>query len=54
MKRFIRRAPELVSAFWDDISGMMLPYVTMTLALMIGLSLLAVDGARFVSLQTQM
>ena len=32
----------------------MLPYVTVMLVVIIGVSLLAVDGSRFMSLQTQM
>jgi Flp pilus assembly protein TadG len=54
MKRFIGRISDLASSFWSDTSGIMLPYVTMILAFMVGLALLAVDGARYVSLQTQM
>jgi Flp pilus assembly protein TadG len=39
---------------WRDTSGVMLPYVTIMLPVIIGLGLLTVDGARFQSLQTQM
>ena len=39
---------------WRDTSGVILPYVTVMLVAIIGLGLLAVDGARYQSLQTQM
>src|SRR6266404_3763923 len=39
---------------WHDTSGVILPYVTVMLVAIIGLGLLAVDGARYQSLQTQM
>jgi Flp pilus assembly protein TadG len=39
---------------WHDTSGVILPYVTVMLVVIIGLGLLAVDGARYQSLQTQM
>jgi Flp pilus assembly protein TadG len=39
---------------WHDTSGVILPYVTVMLVVIIGLALLAVDGARYQSLQTQM
>jgi Flp pilus assembly protein TadG len=39
---------------WHDTDGMILPYVTLMLPVIIGLGLLAVDGARYQSLQTQM
>jgi Flp pilus assembly protein TadG len=39
---------------WDDTRGLMLPYVTTMLVVIVGVSVLAVDGARMVSLQTQL
>ena len=45
---------QFVRAFWDDTSGIILPYVTMMLVVIVGLSVLAIDGARFMSLQTQL
>jgi hypothetical protein len=39
---------------WDDSRGLMLPYVTTMLVVIVGVSVLAVDGARMVSLQTQL
>ena len=44
----------LLIPFWQDTSGIILPYVTLMLGVIVGFSLLAVDGARFMSLQTQM
>ena len=41
-------------AFWNDTSGVILPYVTVMLVVIVGLSVLALDGARFMSLQTQL
>jgi Flp pilus assembly protein TadG len=41
-------------AFWNDTSGVILPYVTVMLVVIVGLSMLALDGARLMSLQTQL
>ena len=41
-------------ALWDDTSGVILPYVTVMLVVIVGLSVLALDGARLMSLQTQL
>ena len=54
MKWFVGRLPQFVTAFWHDTSGLMLPYVTTILAALAGFSLLAIDGSRYMSLQTQM
>jgi Flp pilus assembly protein TadG len=43
-----------IHSFWNDTSGLMLPYITLMLPVLVGLGLLALDGARFMSLQTQM
>jgi hypothetical protein len=40
--------------FWDDTSGVILPYVTILLVIIIGAAVLALDGARYMSLQTQL
>src|SRR6516225_547583 len=45
---------QFVRAFWDVTSGIILPYVTMMLVVIVGLSVLAVEGARLMSLQTQL
>ena len=39
---------------WDDSDGVILPYVAITLGVVIGLSALALDGSRLMSLQTQL
>jgi len=54
MRRFVGRVPQFVTAFWHDTSGLMLPYVTTILAALAGFSMLAIDGSRYMSLQTQM
>lgn len=52
--KYFERAAWQAKAFWKDTSGLMLPYVTAMLVVIIGVGLLAVDGARSMSLQTQM
>lgn len=42
------------TAFWHDTQGLILPYVTVMLVVIIGISVLALDGARLMSLQTQL
>src|SRR5258708_40275464 len=42
------------AVFWRDTSGIILPYVTLMLVVIIGLAVLALDGARYMSLQTQL
>ena len=54
MRRFIGRVPEFAKSFWNDTSGIVLPYVAIMLPVIVGLSLLAIDGARYMSMQTQM
>src|SRR5450759_1434759 len=54
MMRVIGPTLRMFKSLWQDTSGIMLPYVTVMLVVIIGLSLLAVDGARYMSLQTQM
>ena len=41
-------------AIWYDTDGFILPYVTILLVVFVGLSVLALDGARYISLQTQL
>jgi hypothetical protein len=41
-------------ALWSDTRGAMLPYVTIMLVVIVGMSVLALDGARLMSLQTQL
>lgn len=52
--RAIRHIAQAIGRFGEDTSGVILPYVTMMLLVIIGVSLLALDGARFMSLQTQL
>ena len=54
MMRLIVSTYRMFKSLWQDTSGIILPYVTVMLVVIIGLSLLAVDGARYMSLQTQM
>ncbi|HEY6257650.1 MAG TPA: pilus assembly protein TadG-related protein [Xanthobacteraceae bacterium] len=39
---------------WDDTRGVILPYVTIMLVVIVGVAVLALDGARLMSLQTQL
>jgi hypothetical protein len=48
--RFARRA----SVLWRDTEGLMVPYVAVMLPVLVGFALLALDGSRRMSLQTQM
>ena len=50
----VGRFVPIIKAFWDDTQGIILPYVTMMLVVIIGVSVLALDGARFMYLQTQL
>ncbi|HKS86176.1 MAG TPA: pilus assembly protein TadG-related protein [Pseudolabrys sp.] len=50
----LKRLGPPVTAFWRDTSGVILPYVTVMLVVIIGVALLALDGARYMSLQTQL
>ncbi|MBO0758619.1 MAG: hypothetical protein J2P54_22460 [Bradyrhizobiaceae bacterium] len=43
-----------IGALWHDTSGIILPYVTILLVVIIGAAVLALDGARYMSLQTQL
>src|SRR5882724_5937641 len=43
-----------IRALWSDTSGVILPYVTLMLVVIIGMAALALDGARYMSLQTQL
>jgi Flp pilus assembly protein TadG len=50
----LKKGTQFAGAFWNDTSGVILPYVTIMLVVMVGLSVLALDGARLMSLQTQL
>src|SRR6478735_2331406 len=43
-----------VKAFWGNTDGIILPYVTVMLVVIVGVSVLALDGSRYMSLQTQL
>src|SRR5229473_6720017 len=44
---------QTIKAFWGDTDGVILPYVTVMLVVIVGVSVLALDGSRYMSLQTQ-
>jgi len=54
MPTFIMPLRRSVTAFCDDTSGFILPYVTVLMVVFIGLGALALDGGRYMSTQTQM
>ncbi|MBV8745210.1 MAG: hypothetical protein JO134_09235, partial [Xanthobacteraceae bacterium] len=43
-----------VAALWSDTRGIILPYVSIMLIAIVGVSVLALDAARYMSLQTQL
>jgi Flp pilus assembly protein TadG len=45
---------KLITALWANTDGVILPYVTIMLVVIIGVSVLALDGARFMYIQTQL
>src|SRR5947209_10148429 len=49
-----KKGTQFARAVWNDTSGVILPYVTVMLVVIVGLSALALDGARLMSLQTQL
>jgi Flp pilus assembly protein TadG len=54
MTELARKLRALATAFWRDTSGVILPYVTLLLVVIVGTSVLALDGARYMSLQSQL
>jgi hypothetical protein len=48
------RLEHIVEILWSDTEGLVLPYVTMMLVVIVGISVLALDGARYMSLQTEL
>ena len=48
------RVAAAASRFWQDEEGIILPYVTVMITVIVGVGVLALDGARFESLQTQL
>jgi hypothetical protein len=54
MKGPIANLAKAARSFWQDTDGIILPYVTLMLVVIIGTSLLALDGGRAISLQSQL
>src|SRR5207302_8300160 len=54
LKRMTEVTKRLAAAFWCDTRGMILPYVTVMLVVIVGVAVLALDGARYMSLQTKL
>src|SRR6516164_1156955 len=52
--RYRSLSAKLARKFWSDSDGVILPYVAITLGVIIGLAALALDGSRLMSLQTQL
>src|SRR5499425_98577 len=50
----IDKLAQSAAALWADTRGVILPYVTILLVVIIGVAVLALDGARYMSLQTQL
>lgn len=50
----ISRLSAAARALWEDTEGVILPYVTIMLVVFIGTAVLALDGGRYMSLQTQL
>src|SRR5438128_12641182 len=48
------RIAQSIKALWGDTDGVILPYVTVMLVVIVGVSVLALDGSRYMSLQTQL
>src|SRR5437016_11656923 len=49
-----KKGTQFARAVWNDTSGVILPYMTVMLVVIVGLSVLALDGARLRSLQAQL
>jgi Putative Flp pilus-assembly TadE/G-like len=54
MTAFMIRLKTSAKRLWADTDGVILPYVTIMLVVIVGVSVLAIDGARVTSLQTQL
>src|SRR4051794_35176712 len=52
--RGMRKYWRFAITLWNDQSGIILPYVTLMLFVIVGVSVLAIDGARLMSLHTQL
>src|SRR5258707_6389456 len=49
--RSLKTSHNRIRAFWGDTDGIILPYVTVMLVVIVGVSVLALDGSRYMSLQ---
>ena len=54
LKEPIANLARSARAFWQDTDGIILPYVTVMLVVIVGTSLQALDGGRYMSLQSQL
>jgi hypothetical protein len=54
VRKVAKGIPRCAGAFWRDTNGVILPYVTVMLVAIVGVAVLAVDGSRYTSLQTQL
>jgi Putative Flp pilus-assembly TadE/G-like len=52
--RMIKSPTAVLTDLWRDTSGIILPYVTVMLVVIVGVAVLALDGARYMTLQTQL
>src|SRR6266446_4659602 len=50
----MKQISTFAKALWRDTSGVILPYTTLLIVVIVGVSVLALDGARVMSLQTQL
>src|SRR5262249_37350788 len=50
----IGKIAQSIRALWSDTDGIILPYVTVMLVVIVGVAVLALDGSRYMSLQTQL
>ena len=50
----VEKPVQIFKALCNDIDGVILPYVTLMLVVIIGVAVLALDGARYMELQTQL
>jgi hypothetical protein len=50
----LNKVARFAGTCWNDTSGVILPYVTVMLVVIVGVSVLALDGARYMGLQTQL
>src|SRR5260370_41153671 len=48
------RVEQAIKSLWGDPDGVILPYVTLMLVVIVGVAVLALDGSRYMSLQTQL